>query len=168
MKTFWLKIAALAVVVIGLVILVKLFSGAGSEQKEKSKTFQEIIREDDKRLRADPEVEQPPRTQRPQRLSREEMEKEAMKPPLQRPQFKELSPEDRMQAEKLFEMALAQRKIGRLPGMSYKLMVDYCRQIIAKYPESVYAYQARRMLNDIPKQYREQYKITEEELNPAN
>jgi len=52
--------------------------------------------------------------------------------------------------------------------MSYKLMVDYCRQIIEKWPGSVYAFKARRMLGEIPQRYRKQYNITEEEINPAN
>ena len=145
MNTFW-KVAAFAVVAVGLIFLVKNFSKPKPEPEPqtKSKTFHDVTEQDDQRLRAEPESEQT------------------------RQQFKELTPEQQVDAERLFEMALAQRKMGRLPGMSYKLMVDYCRQIIAKYPDSVYAFKARRMLGDIPQQYRKKYNITEEETNPAD
>ena len=45
-----------------------------------------------------------------------------------------------------------------------KLNVDYCREIIEKYPDSSYAPRARRMLRDIPRRYRKLYKITDEEM----
>jgi len=148
MKSIWLKTAAVVVLVVGAVILVNKFSASKPkpepEPQTKSKTFYDVTEQDDQRLRAEPESEQT------------------------RQQFKELAPEQQVDAERLFEMALAQRKMGRLPGMSYKLMVNYCRQIIAKYPDSVYAFKARRMLGDIPQQYRKQYDITEEEINPAD
>lgn len=156
-KTFWLKMAGLAVVVVvGLIILVGVFSTSEPEPEPepeaKPKTFWGQVEQDDKELRAEPEVKQP---------LRNEQVVEESKP---RAQFKELSLEDKVQAGKLFEMALAQRKIGRLPGMSYKLMVDYCRQIIKEFPDSEYAFKARRMLADIPERYRKQYNITDEEM----
>ena len=157
MNTFWLKIAALAVVVVGLIILVSVFSGSG-EPKPKPKTFYDVIEQDDRRLRAEPEpeVEQTPTVKK---INKSEPDK-----PKPKPQFKELTPEDQMQAEKLFEMALTHRKMGRLPGMTFKKMVDYCRQIIERWPDSVYAFKARRMLRDIPQRHRELYKITDEEM----
>ena len=157
MNTFWLKMAALVVVVIGLIILVNVFLYSKAEPKTRPKTFYDAVEQDDKRLRAEPEVKQPPQA------GSQRAEIESTKP-----QFKELSPEDKLQAEKLFEMALAHRKMGRLPGMGYKQMVDYCRQIIDKFPDSSYAFKARRMLGDIPKRYWKQYNITKEEINPPN
>jgi hypothetical protein len=82
------------------------------------------------------------------------------------PEFKELEPEDEVRASQLFEMAMAERKRGRLPMMGFKNMVDYCREIIKNYPESEYAYKARRMLGDIPQRFRERYNITEAEIHP--
>jgi hypothetical protein len=80
--------------------------------------------------------------------------------------FKELSPEEEVQAEKLFEMAMTHRKMGILPGLHFKKMVDYCREIIQKWPGSEYAYKAKRMLADIPERHRERYNITDEEISP--
>ena len=163
MDTFWLKIAGFAIVVIGLVILVNKFSSSESEPKPEPKTFYDVIAEDDKRLRADIEPPQTlkteptaPTTQPP----KAELAVKAVKP-----QPEEMTLEDQVQAERLFEMALMQRKVGRLPGMGYKQMVDYCRQIIEKYPDSVYAFKAKRMLSDIPETYRKRYKITSEETD---
>lgn len=88
--------------------------------------------------------------------------------PQPKPQFKELSIEDEVQAQKLFEMAMFHRKSGRLPVMSYKKMVGYCREIIERWPDSEYAFKAKRMLADIPERYRKMYDITEEEIDLGN
>jgi hypothetical protein len=159
MNTFWLKAGAVAVVVVGLIIVVTAFLRK-SEPKTKPKTYYDVIAEDDKRLRANPEpaVEESPAAENT-RTS------ESVKPE-PKPQFKELSLEDKVQAEKLFELALFHRKQGRLPGMSYKKMVDYCREIIQRWPDSEYAFKARRMLRDIPERYRKLYNITDEETGP--
>jgi len=153
MNTFWLKAAAGVVVVVGLIMLVNVFKSSSPQQKPKTteaepNTYSDIVAQDDKRLRAEPKTS--------------ERQESNMT------DFKELSEEEKVDAEKLFEMALFQRKEGRLPGMSssYKLMVDYCRQIIQKYPDSEYAFKARRMLGDLPTRFRQQYKITDEEINP--
>ncbi|GAH73201.1 unnamed protein product [marine sediment metagenome] len=60
---------------------------------------------------------------------------------------------------------LSQRKMGRLPVLGYKKMVDACREIIERWPNSEYAFKAKRMLADIPARYRRQYGITEEEID---
>jgi outer membrane protein assembly factor BamD (BamD/ComL family) len=44
-------------------------------------------------------------------------------------------------------------------------MVQTCRQIIEKWPDSWYAYNAQKMLIDMPERFRERYKITQEELD---
>lgn len=158
MNTFWLKVAGFAVVVAGLIILVNKFYTPKDEPKTEPKTFYDVIEQDDKRLRAEPETEyeQAPKT------------RQVAEKPKPKPQFEELALEDKARAEQLFEWALTQRKMGRLPGMGYKKMVDACREIIRKYPDSVYAYKARRMLGDIPRRYWKRYNITEQEINPAD
>lgn len=152
MNTFWLKTAGGIVIVVILFIVVKpMFKSSSSQPKPpEPKTVYDQFAEDDKRLRAEPQTSQ-------------RYEPNAA-------DFKELTDDEQVDAEKLFEMAMFQRKEGRLPGMSnsYKLMVDYCRQIIQKYPGSEYAFKARRMLGDIPERFRQQYNITEEEINPQN
>lgn len=153
MGKFWLKIAIFAVVVGGVVIAVKVFLPSDSEpaeKPEKPKTYYDVIREDDKRLRADPQVSQ----QRRERTTREEA---AQQP-------RELTIEERVQAERLFEQALFERKKARLPLMNYGRMVEYCRQIIKRFPGSPEAAKARRMLAEVPEHKRKIYNITNEEL----
>jgi hypothetical protein len=159
MNTFWLKIAGLAIVVIGLIILVNVFSTSKSEPKPEPKTVYDVWEEDDRRLRAEPEYVEPPKTeQAPSPPAKQAAE-------LPKPKFKELSEIEEVQAQRLFEYALQQRKIGRLPVTGFKPMVDACREIIQKFPGSEFDYKARRMLGDIPERYRERYKITEEEID---
>ena len=157
MDKFWIKIMVFAAVIFGLIILVKVFSRFEPEPKPQSKTFYDVIEEDDERLRAEPEPEQ---AVEPKQAAKAEEAVEEVKP-----QFKELGEIDKVNAARLFESALRERKMGRLPGFTYKKMVDYCREIIEKYPDSVYAFKAKRMLSDIPERYRERYNITEEEIN---
>jgi len=166
MNTFWLKIAGLAVVVLGLIVLVKSLSPSESKPKPEPKTVYDVWEQDDKRLRAEPESKQPSKTEQAPVTKQAPDVKKVVESAKQ--QFKELSEEDKVRAEQLFEMALTHRKMGRLPAMGYKKMVDYCHQIIEMYPDSIYAFKARRMLADIPERFREQYKITNEEINPEN
>jgi len=159
MNTFWLKIAGLAIVVIGLIILVNVFSTSKSEPKPEPKTVYDVWEEDDRRLRAEPEYVEPPKTEQVPSPPA----KQVAEPP--KPKFKELSEIENVQAQRLFEYALQQRKLGRLPVTGFKPMVDACREIIQKFPGSEFDYKARRMLGDIPQRYRERYKITEEEID---
>ena len=156
MRTFWLKIAALTVLVMVLFVLAKFFTSSESEpeQPQQQKTFYDVIEQDDKRLRAEPEQPEQPEA--------------AAEPQAAKSLFRELSEAEKIEAEKLFEVALAHRKMGRLPGMGYKTMVDTCRRIMRQYPDSIYAFKAKRMLGDIPRQYWTRYKITEEEVDISN
>jgi len=158
MNTFWPKIIGIAIVVVGVILLVNFLSSPDTEPKPKPKTFQDVIKEDDVRLRAEPK----PSEETQAIADKTTALKESV--PAQ-PQFRELEETERVDAERYFNMALQQRKIGRLPGTSYKVMVDCCRYIIQKYPGSVYAFKAKRMLADIPAQYRDRYKITAEEID---
>jgi outer membrane protein assembly factor BamD (BamD/ComL family) len=47
----------------------------------------------------------------------------------------------------------------------FNLMVQNCRQIIKRWPDSQYAYQAKRMLADLPPRYQTRYKVTKEEMD---
>ena len=156
MNTFWLKIAALAIVVVGLIILVNVFTASESEPKPKPKTVYDVWEEDDKRLRAEPKIEDIKQTQQPAVTEPK---------PQPVPKFKELSEIEIVGAERLFEFAMQQRKIGRLPVTGFKPMVDACREIMQKFPGSEFDYKARRMLADIPQRYRKRYKITKEEID---
>jgi hypothetical protein len=48
---------------------------------------------------------------------------------------------------------------------SAKLMVDSCRQIIRRWPDSWCAYRAKQLMADLPEQDQKRYSITKEELD---
>ena len=160
MNTFWLKAAGGVVIVVILFIVVNRFKSSSSQQKPpEPKTIYDQFAEDDKRLRAEPGANQARRSVAPKTSERYEPNAADFKP---------LSEEEKLDAEKLFEMAMFQKKEARLPGIGggNKLMVDYCRQIIQKYPDSEYAWKARRMLGTLPARFKQQYNVTDEEINP--
>ena len=167
MDKFWLKIVGFAVVVLGLIILVKVFSTSETEPQTKPKTVYDVWEQDDKRLRAEPEFKEPPQTG--QSKSPKSRQVVVQKPEL-KPEFEELSFEDEFQAGKLLNLAIQERKMGRLPGirLGYKKMVDHCREIIQRWPDSEYAFKAKRMLRDIPQRYRKMYNITDQEIDLGN
>jgi hypothetical protein len=79
--------------------------------------------------------------------------------------FRQLTEEEEAGASQLFELAITQRKIGRMTRQ-YGAMVQYCREIIQKYPGSEYAYKAKRMLAaELPADKHEFYHITPDELD---
>ena len=163
MNTFWLKIAGLAVLVVGVIILITVFtSGTDSEPKEPQKTVYDQWEEDDKRLRAEPQYQEPPAT------APLVQQTTPVAPP--KPEFKKLNEIEEIQAQKLFEAAMTARKMGRLPGirLGYKNMVDHCREIIRRWPDSEYAFNAKRLLADIPERYHKMYNITKEEIDLGN
>ena len=176
MNTSWVKVAIVGVVVLGLVILVISFLPKDSQPQSGSNSVYEQWEKDDAKFRAEPEpaVEEPPTEQEnppePAAANEPTAANTSPKPPPPTevtavPQFVELSLEQKVQAEKLFEMALFHSKQGRLPGMGYKKMVDYCREIIQRWPESEYAFKAKRMIRHMPERFRRLYNITEEEID---
>jgi len=163
MSTFWLKIAGIAVVVVGVIILITFFtSGTDSGPKGPQKTIYDQWEEDDKRLRAEPQYKEPPATT-------PSVQQTTPVAPL-KPEFKKLSEIEEIQAQRLFEAAIMERKMGRLPGvkLGYKNMVDHCREIIRRWPDSEYAFNAKRLLADIPERYHKMYNITKEEIDLGN
>jgi outer membrane biosynthesis protein TonB len=146
---------------------------------ERQKSYYDVIKEDDERLRADPEPQQQEREknesqpdqqqsagqeqtpEEPENANQPQTETEQEQ---QRREFVELNQAEETQAQRLFEHALQQRKMARLPGTPYGNMVDYCRQIIEKFPGSEYAWKARRMLGEVPRRYWSRYDITEDEI----
>jgi hypothetical protein len=146
MNTIWLKIVAAVVAIVVVLVLYNKIANHKSAPEPPQKTVGDTFREDEKRLRAEPNLPAQPAAS-------------------EQPRFRKLMEEEDAGASQLFELAIAQRKIGRLPGMHYGAMVQYCRQIIEKYPGSEYAYKAKRMLGDIPERDRERYHITDDEIN---
>jgi hypothetical protein len=158
MNTVWLKIAAVIVLIVVAVVFIHRIAIYKPKPTVPDKTLGDTFREDEKRLRAEPNVVESNVPVQPAAGQQA--------PVAQVPKFRELTEEENAGASELFELAITQRKMGRLPGMHYGAMVQYCRQIIEKYPGSEYAYKAKRILADIPASDRERYHITDDEINP--
>jgi hypothetical protein len=182
MNTIWLKISGLVVLIIAGIVLVSFFtSGTDSGPKElkqveqPAKTIYEQWDKDDKKLLAEPQYKEPPA---PAPSAQQPAPAESNQPPSQivpaqpaeqqMPQFKELELEDEIEAQKLWTWVENQRKMGRLPVMGYGQMVKGCRDIIQRWPESKYAFFAKRALADLPERYREMYNVTKEEIDLGN
>jgi len=158
-NTFWLKIAGLAVVVVGVIFLISVIRGGKTQtESEPPPTFYDQVEEDKKRFLAEP--------QQVQEQDSVTYDKTAVEPaePTQL-YFKPLSEIDEIEAERLLGVAVPGRSIGRLPMTGFKLMVDGCREIIRRWPDSWYAYRAKQMLADMPLRYQQRYNITQEELD---
>jgi hypothetical protein len=183
MNSIWMKIAAVAVVlVVVLIVGSKFISGDGSTgappsdagEAERPKTVYDSFERDDKEFGVDAQTtDEPAHTGVPVAVETPTQEVTTPEPagqpvpptPPAQPTFEKLSVEDDIQAQRLHSMALQERKRSRLPMMTPKLMVDYCREIIAKWPKSEYAFQAKRMLADIPERYKKMYNVTDQEMD---
>jgi len=173
MNTFWLKIAGIAVVVVVVIILVGVFLPSKSEPapalEPKPQTIYEQWERDDQRLQAKPRFKEQPA---PQQTTPTSNQTPPMQPPQPveqpQPKFKKLSFEEEVEAQKLWAWVLNQRKMGRLPVMGYGQMVKTCREIIRRWPDSEYAFKAKRALADLPERYHKMYNITPEEIDLGN
>jgi len=192
MNTFWLKIAALAIVIVAAVVLIGKFkSPEKPHPKAEEKTFYDKVEEDKLRLLVEPrsveEIAEEPAKEQPvqepvkQQVQEQSQPVETKQAPAERvvvPQpaaqppakptmlyFKPLNEIDTAEAERLLNVAVPGRSIGRLPMTGFKLMIDCCRQIISKWPDSWYAYRAKQMIIEMPERFRERYKITKDELD---
>ena len=175
MNTFWLKIALLAVLAVGVIVLVSVFTSGtpDTEPERPAKTFYDQAEEDKEKFLTKPQAldtqEQPAISKTEQApVGTESVEAAA---PVQKPAeptilyFKPLSEIDMIEAERLLSVAVPGRSIGRLPMTGYNLMVDNCRQIIRRWPDSLYAYKAKQLLADLPERYQTRYSITKKELD---
>jgi type IV secretory pathway VirB10-like protein len=178
MNTFWLKIAAAAVAAVVAIVLVSMLtSGTDSGPKEPpppEKTFYDQAEQDKQKFLAEPKpLENQQQAPAPQAPAENQTQAAPVQPAVEPPQpaeptiiyVKELSEIDAIEAERLLNVAVPGRSIGRLPVTSYKLMVDSCRQIIQRWPDSWYAYNAKRMLADMPQRDQQRYSVTKDELD---
>ena len=177
MDTFWLKIVGFALLVIGVIVFIGFLT---SGTKEPEKNFYDQVEEDRQKFLAEPQPLKEKETaqettQVPEQTPVVE-NNEAAEPVPTAPQqveqpkpvvlyFKPLSDIDQIEAERLLSVAVPGRSIGRLPMTGFNLMVPNCRQIIQKWPESQYAYQAKRLLADLPPRYQTRYNVTKEEID---
>lgn len=177
MNTFWLKIAGAGIVVLVVIIGISVFysdkHSPPPQQKPQTqnrpKTVYDSFDRDDKKFAIKPQPEESAETTSPaQPTSPPPAAQQPAPAALPQPKFESLTLEQEVEAQRFFEMAKAERKMGRLPIMGYKKMVDYCREIIRRWPRSQYAFQAKRMLADIPERYQEMYKISKQELDTSS
>ncbi len=169
----WLKLAIglAALVVLAIFVLQYLPSGEQAPPPPE-KTYYDVIKEDDKRLRAEPNIKEVTVSKQP---ATSEVQQSLPIQPVQQEQaktvdetklvFKELTEDQQVEAERLIEWAITSRKAGRLPVINYRQTVDSCRQVMQQFPLSKYDFQARRILADIPQRYWDQYKITPQEVD---
>ncbi len=181
MNTFWLKIAGVVVLVIVAAVGIMVFTSSGeSEPEPEQKTIYDMAERDRRKFLSRPkqaEAEPSPAEQagtepnRPAEPSKSDRAAPGRTRPAPKPAgpvtmyFSELSETDKIEAERFLNIAVPGRSIGRLPVTGFKLMVDNCRRIIEKWPESWYAYKAKQMLADMPPRYHMRYKVTEQELD---
>jgi len=177
MNTFWLKIMGLAVLAVAVIILISVFTSGTDSQppepqpKEPQKTFYDQAEEDKQKFLTEPRAQdsQSQTTAIEQATPIENQTAVQSVPPSPKPAqpvqlyFKELGEIDQIEAERLLNVAVPDRSIGRLPMTGFKLMVDSCRTMIRKWPESWFAYRAKQMLADLPERYQKRYQVTEEE-----
>ena len=176
MNTFWLKIAAGAVGLVVVIILIGTFTSNDSkptQPAEPEKTFHDQVEEDKENFLAEAKpLETPPQTPTTEQQSSLQAQAQTQQAQVQTQTeppkpvvlyFKPLSEIDDIEAQRLINVAVPGRSIGRLPMTGYNLMVPNCREIIKRWPDSQYAYQAKRLLADIPERFWQRYNITEKE-----
>ena len=173
MDTFWLKIVGFALLVVGVIVLIGFLA---SGTKEPEKTFYDQVEEDKREFLAKPQPlkeQETTQVQEPNQVVENKQVTEPVPPApkqIEKPKpvvlyFKPLSEIDQVEAERLLNVAVPGRSIGRLPMTGFNLMVPNCRQIIQRWPDSQYAYQAKRLLADLPPRYQTRYNVTKEEMD---
>jgi hypothetical protein len=178
MNTFWLKLAGIVLgLFVVLIVAARFLSPGGSTTPSETPTEPEPrdiyqqAREDQERFSVPsaeapvPEPEAAPSEPEPAQADPEKTE--AAAPPAAQPiliYVKALDEIDSIQAQRLLNAAIPGRSMGRM-RVGFNLTVQNCRQIIRDYPDSVYAFQAKRILADIPERYRETYKLTDSLLD---
>ncbi len=158
MSTFWLKIAALVIIIIIGVVLLANFLSSGIEEATDFERVEKLVEAQEARFQAELAEAELKAKQAKQAKA-----KRADEPP--QPQLDEMEQlKQNIEASRLYQWAETEFKIARKPLMSYKRCVDFCRQIIQRWPDSAEAAKARVLLRRIPERYRKQYNITDEEM----
>jgi hypothetical protein len=175
MNTFWLKVVGVLAVVAAIGAVVMWIRTDIEKAQNPETTFGDMVEKDRKELLAEPNAKDiAVRPSQPEAIKAPEPEKTVQPaeppPPTTTAEpvtfyFTKLDEAEEIEAEQLLSMIPTGRSIGRLPMTSYNLMVTTCRQIIGRFPGSIYDYKARRALGQIPEQYRARHRITDEELD---
>ncbi len=176
MNTFWLKIAGVAVAAVLVIIIIGAVLPSGNNAlapPTQTKTIYDVAAEDRQKYLAPPQPAES-NNQKPQGASGPQTPAQTNTAPHPTTQpkrktitlyFSELSEIEQIEAQRYLNVAVPGRSIGRMPLTSYNLMVENCRRIIERWPDSWYAYRAKQMLRDMPERFRPRYHITDEELD---
>ncbi|MHC4642979.1 MAG: hypothetical protein ACYS32_15160 [Planctomycetota bacterium] len=172
MNTFWLKIVGIAVAVVVVIIIINAISSRPEPQPAPPEQgFSDQVRKDREKLLSRPSpvdsnsqnVQPPPQKDANQPVTTVVQPPKPVEPVTL--YFVPLSEIDEIEAERLLNVAVPGRSIGRLPMTGFKLMVDNCRMTISRWPESWYAYRAKEMLAEMPQRFWPRYKVTKEEVD---
>jgi hypothetical protein len=171
MNTFWLKIAGgVVVALVVLIVVAKFFSPEPGrndsaaepvvQEEPQEKTFADQVEEDKQNFSV------PPHAAEPASVASTTPAASPQSAPVPTPQpriifVKPLNEFEELEAQRQLEAAVPGFSIGRLPMTGYNLAVDTCKRTISRWPDSIYAYQAKRILAAIPERFRERYKITD-------
>jgi hypothetical protein len=175
MNTFWLKVAGVLVVVVAIGAFVMWIRSSIEEAQHPEVTFYDMVEKDRKELLAEPNARdltsQPAQSQTPT-VAEPNKSAQMSEPQLPKAEpvtfyFTQLDEIEQIEAERLLATIPTGRSIGRLPMTGYNLMVETCRQIMGRWPGSIYDYKARRALNQMPERFRQRYRITDKELDLA-
>jgi hypothetical protein len=175
MNTFWLKIAVLAIALVVGIVVIGFLTGGDSEPKQQDPTFYDRAEEDKQRFLTEPQQLDVQQTEPVAESAPPAEETPAVAPvrpppgPIEQPRPKiahcvPLSETDRIEADRLLNVAVPGYSLGSLQ-VGYKLMIDNCRQILSKWPDSTYAYRAKVMLIEMPQRHRQRYNVTADELD---
>ena len=165
MNTFWLKIAALVIIIIIGVVLLANFLSSGIDEATDFERVEKLVEAQEARFQAElAEAELKAKQAKQAKAKRADVKQPAVQP--QPDEIEQL--QQNLQAQELYQWAETEFRIARKPLMSYKRCVDFCREIIQKWPDSAEAAKARVLLRRVPERYRRQYNITDEEIGLGN
>ncbi|MHC4461706.1 MAG: hypothetical protein ACYS6W_02995 [Planctomycetota bacterium] len=164
MNTFWLKIAALVIIIIIGVVLFANFLSSGIDEATDFERVEKLVEAQETKFQAElDEAELKAKQAKQAKAKRVDVKQPELPQPDEMEQLKQ-----NLEASRLYQWAETEFRIARKPLMSYKRCVDFCRQIIQRWPDSAEAAKARVLLRRIPERYRSQYNITDEEMGTSN
>jgi len=170
MNTFWFKIAALVIIIIIGVVLLANFLSSGIEEATDFERVEKLVEAQEARFQAElAEAELKAKQAKQAKAKGADVKQPAAQPEPPQPQIDEIEElQQNLQAQKLYQWAETEFRIARKPLMSYKRCVDFCREIIQRWPDSAEAAKARVLLRKIPERHRQRYNITDEEMGLGN
>jgi len=167
MNTFWLKIAALVIIIIIGVVLLANFLSSGIDEATDFERVEKLMEAQEARFQA--ELAEAELKAKQAKAKGADVKQPAVQPEPPQPQIEEIEElQQNLQAQRLYQWAETEFRIARKPLMSYKRCVDFCREIIQRWPDSAEAAKARVLLRKIPERHRQRYNITDEEMGISN